>query len=95
MGPASWIGNGSGSDGAKGTGVEADSSNGCGGGTLLEDSSSVLMISATISVPAEKAGGDSVHPIGKRVGTAMRGGSSAAFGKGVASFIAPLGVRCN
>ena len=61
----------------------------------MDDSNSALIISATVSVAAEKAGGDSVQPMGRWVGIAMTGGSFAAWGKGTANFNAPLGVRCN
>jgi len=45
---------------------------------VLDDSSSAFMIPATVSVAAEKAGGDSVQPIGSRVETVMSGVSFAA-----------------
>ena len=44
----------------------------------LDDSSSAFIISATVSVAAEKAGCDSVQPIGNQVCTTMRGGSLEA-----------------
>jgi hypothetical protein len=57
-----------------------------------ENSNCSLMMSAIVSVAAEKAGGDSVQPIGRRVGTATRGGSDGRLGKGTASSSALLGV---
>jgi len=46
---------------------------------VLDDSNSAFIISATVAVAAEKAGGDPVQPIGRQVGTAMRGVSFAAW----------------
>ena len=59
----------------------------------IEEAKSWLMRSATVSVAAEKAGGDSVQPIGSLVGIATRGGSPGRLGKGTANFRAPEGVR--
>jgi len=81
MGPVSRSGNGSGTEGRTGTGVDANPSRGCGGGILEEDSNSALARSATVSVAAENAGGDSVHPIGRQVGIAISGGLPGAEGK--------------
>ena len=93
--PDSWMGNWSGAKGSRGTCEEAGPSRGCGGGIVLDDSNSAFIILATVSIAAEKAGGDSVQPIGIRVGTTMRGRSFTARGKGTANFNALLGVRCN
>ena len=78
-----------------GTCIEAIRSSGCGGGIVREDSNMLLAMSAMLSVAAENAGGDSVHPIGSRVGIATRGGSSGLDGKGIARLRAPDGERCN
>jgi len=66
------MGNWSGAEGSRGTCEEAGPSSGCGGGIALDDSSSAFIISAKVSVAADKAGGDSVQPIGSQVGTARR-----------------------
>ena len=60
-----------------------------------EDSSRSLIRSATVSVTAEKAGGDSVQPIGSLVGMETSGGSPGRLGNGVARLRAPLAVRWN
>jgi len=53
-------------------------------------------MSTTVSLAAKKAAGDSVQPIGNQVGATMRGVTLVAVcGKGMASFSAPLGVKCN
>ena len=65
-----------------GTGVEDMSSRGYEGGIAMEFLGDFLMRSATMLVMAEKAGGDSVHPIGSRVGMSTSGGSPGKFGNG-------------
>ena len=88
------MGKGSGVVASNNVGVEPNSgSKGCGGGMLLEDSRDLLMRLGIVLVATEKAGGDSIQPIGRRVGIATRGGSLAALGKGTAKLSAPDGMR--
>ena len=61
-------------------------SRGCAGDIQVEVSSDSLIISATVSVTAEKAVGDLVHPIRRTVGMATSCGLPGRFGNGVASF---------
>ncbi len=72
--------------------MEAWPSKGCAAGIRVVDSSEALTRSAMVSVTAENAGGDSVHPMGSLVGIAT---SFLCNGveKGTASLRAPVGVR--
>ena len=88
------IGHGSGAEGRIDTGVEATCSRSCARGMCVASPSNILLVmSAIVSVTAEKAGGDSVHPMGKTVGTATNFGSVGRLGNGTANFYAPVGVR--
>jgi len=65
----------------KGAGwVEARSSKGCGGGSQWAAMRS-LVRSATVSVRAQKYGGDSHQPMGRTRGKATKGSSSGSEGK--------------
>ena len=89
------MGNWSVVEGRRGAAVLARDSKGCGGGITRFFSRATLARSAMVSVPAENAGGDSVQPIGSRVGMLTKGGSPGPLGKGVASMRAPEGVSWN
>ena len=76
-----------------GTGVDAEASSGCAGGITECDSRSELTILAIVLVTAEKAGGDSVHPMGNGVGIATK--DCPWWSNGTASLRVLVGLRCS